>query len=138
MIQKISLLLKPDGLVPIDDSLIFKIKKPHKYWRWEDPVSVIASYKDVSDLTFIKEILRLDFIEKDIIFTSDFNDFEYKSVVLKESNTFSFYSFWCRSEHYWKLYKTYTFDFIDDCFDQILVDYKFLEKRNILEAFNND
>jgi hypothetical protein len=134
MIQKISLLLKTDGLVPIDDSLIFKIKKPHKYWLWEDPVSIALSYKDVSDPTFIKEILKLDFIEKEIGFFSVCNNFEYRSKVLKESGRFSLYSFWAN----WKLYKTYSFDFEDDCFDQMLADYNFLEKRSLLDTFKND
>lgn len=138
MIKKISLLLKTDGLVPIDDSLIFKIKKPHKYWRWEDPSSLALIYKDISDPIFIKEILKLDSIEKDINFISDFNDFEYRSTILKESKSFSFCSFWCRSGYYWKLYKTYNFDFADECFDQMLSDYNFLEKRNILDKFKND
>ena len=138
MIQKISLLLKTDGLVPIDDSLIFKIKKPHKYWLWEDPVSIALSYKDVSDPTFIKEILKLDFAEKEIRFLSVCNNFEYRSKILKESERFSLYSFWARSEYYWKLYKTYSFNSEDDCFDQMLEDYNFLEKRSLLDTFKND
>jgi hypothetical protein len=138
MIKKISLLLKTDGLMPIDDSLIFKIKKPNKHWRWEDPAALALSYKDVSDPIFIKEILKLDFIEKEIGFLSVCNNFEYRSKILKESKAFSFYSFWARSEHYWKLYKTYSFDSSDDCFDQMLADYNFLEKRSLLDAFKND
>ena len=138
MIQKISLLLKTDGLVPIDNSLIFEIKKPHKYWFWEDPVSIALSYKDVSDPTFIKEILKLDFIEKEISFLSVCNNFEYRSKILKESGRLSLYSFWTRSEYYWKLYKTYSFDYEDDCFDQMLTDYNFLEKRSLLDTFKND
>ena len=138
--QKISLLLKTDGLVPIDDSLIFKIKKPHKYWLWKDPVSVVLSYKDIYDLNFIKEILKLDFIEKEINFYNGFNDFEYKSKVLKESGAFSLCSFWCKYKHHgaWRLYKTYSFDCEDDCFDQMLADYNFLEKRSLLDTFKND
>jgi hypothetical protein len=139
MIQKISLLLKTDGLIPIDDSLIFQIKKPDNYWRWEDPVSAIASYKNTSDLLFIKQIIALDFVEKDISFISDFDDFEYRAQVIRESEKFSLHSFWCRSKHnYWKLYKIYAFDSEDDCFDQMIADFNFLEKRNILEAFKND
>ena len=98
----------------------------------------MASYKDVSDPTFIKEILKLDFIEKEIGFLSVCNNFEYRSKVLKESGAVSLYSFWARSLHYWKLYKTYSFDSEDDCFDQMLADYNFLEKRSLLDAFKND
>jgi hypothetical protein len=138
MIKKISLLLKTEGLVPIDDSLILKIKKPHKYWRWEDPTHLALSYKDVSDPIFIKEILKLDFVEKEISFLSVCNNFEYRSKILKESGTLSLYSFWTRSEHYWKLYKTYSFDSVNDCFDQMLADYNFLEKRSLLDTFKDD
>jgi hypothetical protein len=98
-----------------------------------------VTYKDVSDLIFIKDILKLDFVKKDINFTSDFNEFEYKSIVLKESNAFSFCSFWCGfNRRYWKLYKTYSFDSEDSCFEQLLIDFKFLEKRNILGTFEDD
>ena len=134
MIKKISILLKTEGLVPIDDSLILKIKKPHKYWRWEDSTCLALSYKDVSDPIFIKEILKLDFIEKEIGFLSVCNNFEYRSKILKESGALSLYSFW----DYWKLYKTYSFDSVDNCFDQMLVDYNFLEKRSLLDTFKDD
>ena len=134
--MQISILLKTDSFTPIDDSLIFKIKKPHKYWRWETQLAL--SYKDVSDPIFIKEILKLDFVEKEISFLSVCNNFEYRSKILKESGALSLYSFWARSEHYWKLYKTYSFDSADDCFDQMLADYNFLEKRSLLDTFKDD
>lgn len=131
---QIVVVLKTDSLIPIDDSLIRKIKEPSKIWL--NCFSCSITYRDVFDFLFIKEIIKLDFVEKDICFISDFNDFEYRSRILKESEI-SLYSF-CRlpqDPSSVSLYKTYTFDSEDDCFDQIMVDYKFLEKRSILGTF---